>query len=107
MDIQVNRHQLERVVIKWLNQHFSNLTPKKHKNISSKLFYVNSNNEVIIEYIPKNGFVWINYKNIWSKLESIFHLNEEDARLFLKVWLRETYDLDDVSPQMDRVNTHL
>lgn len=74
MDIQVNREQVFRVVIKWLNQHFGNLTPKKHKDYPS-VFYINSNKEFMMEYDKRNKRVYIHYDHILSKIESLFHLN--------------------------------
>ena len=53
MDIQVNKDQLERIVIKWLNKNFGNLTPKKRKDNPNVFFYVNSDNEVLIGYDKK------------------------------------------------------
>ena len=50
MNIQVNKHQLERVVVKWLNKKYSNLTPKTIEKYPNSVFYVNSDNEVIVEY---------------------------------------------------------
>jgi hypothetical protein len=104
MDIQVNKDQLYRVVIKWLKQNYGNLIPTKYKNFSNKIFYLNSDNDIIMDYNERNGFVWISYVDIWSKVESIFHLNEDDERPILKEWLREVYGLDDVTPYLDRVN---
>ena len=100
MDIQVNKDQLYRVVIKWIKQHYSNLKPYKSKNFSNKIFYLNSDNKIVMEYNQRSGFVWISYVDIWSKVESIFHLNEDDERPILKEWLREDYGLDDVTPSV-------
>ena len=98
MNIQVNKHQLERVVIKWLNQHFGNLTLKKHIDHPNSVFYVNSDNEVIMEYDKKNENVYIHYDHIWSKIESLFHLNYGETQSIMKVWLEEAYKLGGVTP---------
>jgi hypothetical protein len=98
MDIQVNKHQLDRVVIKWLNKHFGNLTPKKHKDHPNSVFYVNPSNEVMMEYDKKNRDVYIDYEHIWSKVESLFHLNYDDIQSIMKVWLDEAYKLGGVTP---------
>jgi hypothetical protein len=98
MNIQVNKHQLERVVIKWLNKHFGNLIPKKDKNDTNSVFYVNSNNDVMMEYDQENGEVLISYDHIWSKIELLFHLNYRDIQSIMKVWLEETYKLGGVTP---------
>ena len=101
MDIQVNKDQLYRVVIKWLKQNYGNLTPTKHKNISNKIFYLNSDNLIVMEHNKRNGFVFISYKHIWSKVESIFHLNKDDEEPILNVWLRENYDIVDATTEVD------
>ena len=101
MNIQVNKHQLERVVIKWLDKHFGNLTPKKHKNYRDRMvFYVNDNNEVMMEYSTEYRRIHIHNK-IWSKIESLFHLSYRDIQSIMKVWLEETYKLKDVTPLED------
>jgi hypothetical protein len=98
MNIQVNKHQLERVVIKWLNKHFGDLTPKKHKDHPKLVFYVNSDNGVMMEYDQENGGVYIHYEHIWSKIESLFHLNSRETQSIMKVWLEEAYKLEGVTP---------
>ena len=97
MDIQVNEHQLERVVIKWLNKYFGNLTQKKHKDHPDSVFYVNSNDKVMMEYTQENELVYINYDHIWSKVESLFHLEYDDIQSIMKVWLEEDYKLKEVT----------
>jgi hypothetical protein len=98
MDIQVNRNQLERVVIKWLNKHYGNLTQKKRKDHPNSVFYVNSNNLVMMEYDQENEDVFITYNHIWSKIELLFHLNYDDIQSIMKVWLEEAYKLGGVTP---------
>jgi hypothetical protein len=97
MDIQVNKHQLERVVVKWLNKKYSNLTPKTIEKYPNSVFYVNSDNEVIMEYDKKNENVYIHYDHIWSKIESLFHLNYGETQSIMKVWLEEAYKLGGVT----------
>ena len=98
MDIQVNKHQLERVVIKWLNKHFRDLRPKKHKDYPGNVFYVNSDNQVMMEYDQENERIYIQNDHIWAKIQSLFHLNYNDTQSIMKVWLEETYKLVGVTP---------
>lgn len=100
MDIQVNKDQLERVVIKWLNKHFGNLIPKKHKNYPNSIFYVNLDNIVLMEYHEKNKNVYIHYDQIWSKTKSIFPLNHNYTQSIIKHWFEKTYDLNGVKPRV-------
>jgi hypothetical protein len=54
----------------------------------------------MMEHNQETNRVWIDREGIWSKVESIFHLNQDDERSILKVWLKETYNLDNVTPVM-------
>ncbi len=94
MDIQVNKHQLERVVIKWLNTHFGNLTPKKRKDNPDVSFYVNSDNEVLMGYDKKNNYLWISDPHIWLMIESLFHLKHGEIYSIMNLWLKDTYNLE-------------
>jgi hypothetical protein len=98
MEIQVNKQQLERVVIKWLNKHYGNLTPKKHKGHPNSVFYVNSDNKIMVEYNQEDRDVYVHYDHIWLKIESLFHLDYDDIESFMKVWFEETYKLGGVAP---------
>ena len=93
MNIQVNKHQLERVSIKWLNKYYGNLTPKTNSEYPESVFYVNSDNEVLMEYNQENSYVYIHYDYIWSKIESLFSLNYRETQSIMKVWLERDYNL--------------
>ena len=96
MNIIVDKPQLVRAVLLYLNNNFGNLTPKTAEKYPDSVFYVNSDNEVMMEYGEK--VVVIHYKQIWSKIESLFHLNYNDTQSIMKVWLEETYKLEGVKP---------
>ena len=98
MNIQVNKHQLERVVIKWLNKHYGDLTPKTTEKYPELVSYVNPSNEVMMEYDKETDRVYINYDEIWLKIESLFHLNYDDTKSVIRVWMEEYYNLEGVTP---------
>lgn len=98
MNIIVDKPQLVRVVLLYLNMNFGNLTPKKNFKDPSSVFYVNSDNKVMMEYKYTNGNVFIHRDQIWSKIESLFLLDYGDTRSILKYWLDKTYNLSEVAP---------
>ena len=95
MNIIIDRPQLVRVALLYLNNNFGNLTPMTYTEL---ILYANSDNEVMMKYNKKNGIVFIDYTRIWSKIESLFSLNSNDVKSIMKVWLEETYDLRRVTP---------
>ena len=98
MNIIVDRPQLVRVVLLYLNKNFGNLTPKTNSEFPNSVFYVNSDNEIMMEYNKENLYVYIHDDRIWSKIESLFHLNYRDTQSIMKVWLEETCKLRGVTP---------
>ena len=93
MNIIVDRPQLVRVVLLYLNMNFGNLTPKTSPNYPNSVFYVDSNNEFLMEYDKKIDEVYIHYERIWSKIESLFSLNYVETQSIMKVWLERDYNL--------------
>jgi hypothetical protein len=104
MDIIVDRPQLVRTVLLYLNMNFGNLTPKKRNGYVNSVFYVNPSNEVMMEYDKGTERVYINYGQIWLKIESLFHLNYSDVQSIIKVWLEEKpYELVGVTPLVNHL----
>ena len=100
MNIIVDRPQLVRTVLLYLNMNFGNLTPKTTEKYRNSVFYVNSSNEVMMEYDKENEDVYIHYEYIWLKIESLFHLNYGDIQSIMKVWVEGAYKLGGVTPEL-------
>jgi len=98
MSIIVDRPKLVISVLVYLNMNFGDLTPKTNSKYRNSVFYLNSNNEVMMEYDKENGHVFIHNDHVWSKIESLFHLNYNDIKSIMKVWLEESYKLEGVTP---------
>ena len=106
MDIQVNREQIFRVVIKWLNMYFGDLTPKTYLNIPGKVFYVDKRSRTVLEYEKDNQYeptVWVDTDILWSKITDIFHIKYNEIQSILEVWLKETYNLEGASVSQTRL----
>jgi hypothetical protein len=93
MNIIVDKPQLVRAVKSYLTKFFGDLTPKTSEKDPNSVFYVNSENEIIILYDEDTNHVWIDYGKIWSKLESLFHIKYDDIQLIMVDWLGEHYGL--------------
>jgi hypothetical protein len=60
-----------------------------------------------MEHDKKNKEIWFDYNNIWSKIESLFHLNHDDVKSIMKVWLEDTYKLDGVTLRVAETLEHM
>jgi hypothetical protein len=97
MNIIVDSPQLVRVVIQYLNMKFGNLIIKTSSEYLNSIFYVDSDNEVMMEYDEKKHNIFIKYKEILSKISFLFHLDEDyNAKLIIRQWLEETYNIRDI-----------
>ena len=99
MNIIVDKPQLVKVVKLYLTKNYGNLTPKTSSKYPDSVFYVNSDNEILMQYDDENKVIWIGYDQIWSKLESLFYLEFGNIQLIMKDWLEEHYNLRGAIPQ--------
>ena len=106
MDIQVNREQIFRVVIKWLNMYYGDLTPKTYLNIPGKVLYLDKRSRTVLEYEKDNQYeptVWVDTDILWSKITDIFHIKYNEIQSILEVWLKETYNLEEITVSQTRL----
>jgi hypothetical protein len=94
MDIQVNKHQLERVVIKWLNRYFGNLKKKK-SNLNSSIYEFSNEKTlyILMDYNTNNKIFHMDIR-ILDSLINTFKLTPKEAAIIIKKWLYEAYDID-------------
>jgi hypothetical protein len=92
MDVQVNKDQLDRVVIKWLNKHYGNLTLKEISYIPDSVFYVNSKNKEIMDYTINNKILHVD-SEVLGSLMDIFKIDQVNVRSVIRKWAYETYDI--------------
>ena len=101
MKIIITESSRDRVVLKWLNKEFGNLTPVVKDD---RTYYVDENRKPLFYFYTgeenSNVFsnVFINFERIWVFFESIFDLKHNQAQEILKVWLEQTYNLRGLKP---------
>jgi hypothetical protein len=93
MNVIVDRPQLVRVALLYLNNNFGNLTPKTSPEYPGSVLYVDSDNQIMMEYSKKNEFVWVHHEHIWSKIKSLFSLEFDDIQSIIQHWLERDYNL--------------
>jgi len=97
MKIIITESSRDRLVLKWLNREFGDLTMVVK---GSTTYYVDEDRKPLFMYYQnsKNKSVYIIYERIWVFFESIFGLNYSDSEAIVKVWLEETYNLRGLTP---------
>jgi len=103
MNIIINRPQLVRTVLLYLNKNFGKLLQKTIPKYPNIVFYINSDYDILMEYDKNTDFFHI-AKEIWTKIESLFYLNYDDVKLIMKLWLEGAYNLKGVTPVMGHVD---
>ena len=92
MKVKITENKRNRVIIKWLNSEYGDLTPFETEYHPSYIFFM-KDGEVVFDYNKKNGVVIISYDKIWSFLESFFGLEYEEIQDLTKEWVEEHYKL--------------
>jgi hypothetical protein len=102
----ITENKLDKVVLTWLNNNFGNLISVVKDN---KTYYVNEDRLPLFNYYQdsKNEYVYINYSEIWSFLESMFGMEYQQIRGVIRDWLEETYNLKGLTPRRRFKNTRI
>jgi hypothetical protein len=102
MDIQVNKDQLERVAIKWLNIYYGDLKQKEFDDHPDEMFYVNSSDEIMMSHLKAKYGKYIYIDDlIFEQIKTIFNLSYDDSESIIHKWLKETYKLGGFRPYSD------
>ena len=88
----ITESQIDRVVFKWLNLEYGDLTPYEKEEYLDYIFFM-KDGEVIFDYNKKNGIVLISNDKIWSFLQNFFGLEFEEIQDLTKKWVEEHYKL--------------
>ena len=88
----ITESQIDRVVFKWLNSEYGDLTPFETEKHPDYIFFM-KDGEVVFDYNKENGYVYISYEKIWSFLENFFGLEYEEIQGLTKKWVEEHYKL--------------
>ena len=92
----ITENKLDKVALTWLSNNFGDLTPSVKEY---KTYYVNEEKLPLFYYYNnKNVYVYINYEEIWSFLESMFDMNDQQIQRVTRDWLEETYNLKGLTP---------
>jgi hypothetical protein len=92
MKIIITESSRDRLVLKWLNREFGDLTMVVKGSIT---YYVDKEGLPLFYYYQdeENEYVYINYNRIWIFFKSIFGLGDSQTRDILSIWLEDTYNL--------------
>jgi hypothetical protein len=93
----ITENKLDKVALTWLNNNFGNLTPIVE---DEKTYYVNEDKLPLFFYFQKEEklYIYIDYDEIWSVLETMFSMGYNQIQEFIPQWLEETYNLKSLIP---------
>ena len=103
MKLIITENKRNRVIIKWLNSEFGDLTPFETEKYRNYIFFMKEG-EVVFDYNKKVGIVYISYDKIWSFLENFFELEYEEIQDITKQWVEEHYKLRVTTTEEDFYN---
>ena len=92
MKIIITESKREKAAINWLNNNYGDLEPYETEEHPDHVIYLEGK-KIIFDYNKKNGYVYVNYEEIWSFFESFFGMEYEQIRDLTKVWVEESYNL--------------
>ena len=78
---------------------FNDLESVQSEEYGDYMLYRYKKRHNFMIYDRKNGYVYINYDEIWSVLEDKFGLNYGEIQELTRVWLDEVYNLRGVTSE--------
>ena len=82
--------KLEKFVLRWLNDNYNYMEPFLMEEYPDYIFHM-KNGKCILQHNKKNGYVYVNYREIWSFLESMFCMENQQIKDLTKKWVEEHY----------------
>ena len=92
MKILITESKREKVAISWLNKKYGDLEPFESDKYPDYIFY-RQGKKIIFDYNKKNGYVGVDYDEIWLFFERFFGMNYQQIQDLTKVWVEERYNL--------------
>jgi hypothetical protein len=94
-------NKLEHIAIKYLNKMYGDLEEYKREDFTDSLFFIKDKKVYMEQNFHK---LWIDYDTIWSDLENIFLLENDEIKSIITKWVKETYKLKNVTPQLSHLS---
>ena len=82
--------KLEKLCIKWLNDNYNPMEPFIMKEYPDYIFHM-KNGQCILQHNKRNGYVYVNYREIWSFFERVFSMSNQQIKDITKIWVEEHY----------------
>jgi len=89
----ITESKLERVAVEYLNRFYGDLQEYKTEKYPHCIFFI-KNKKVLMQYEYKGFYLIVDKKSIWNDLENMFALNHKQIQNVIKLWVKQTYNLD-------------
>ena len=95
----MTKNNLDKVVLLWMNKNFDpdQLEVVTSEGYPNSIFY-RKNGKVVMEQNKKSKVFWFDYNEIYSFFESFFSMEFEEWQRIMKIWLKDTFKLEDYTP---------
>lgn len=103
MKLIITENKRNRVIIKWLNSEYGDLTPYETEKFPNYILFM-KDGEVIFGYDKKYRGIYVSYSHIWSFLKTFFELEKKEIQDLTKKWVEEHYNLRVTTTEEDFYN---
>ena len=94
---------IEDWCINWLNDNYGNLNIEEK---DGEIYYIDKDRNVIIKYMKSNsGYYYINFTKVWSFFVNVINMKSHEIKPFISKWLKDKYNLSNLSPESGIMTT--
>ena len=99
MKFLITENQLDKAALLWMNKNFS---PDQLEIVTSEKYpdsiFYQKNGKVVMKQDKRFKDFYFDYDEIYSFFESFFSMEFEEWQRIMKIWLKDTFKLEDYTP---------
>ena len=92
----ITERQNTKIITKYLNNEYGDLKERRRTDKNPNSIYFFKENKVYMAYGSSFKDLWVDYYTIWTDLEKIFDLTENEIKRIITKWVEDTYGLSGV-----------
>ncbi len=95
----ITESKLEKSIIHYLNEMYGDLEEITSEDWPGMVFFIKGK-KIYMDRTINHNYLHIDYDTIWSDLENIFSLDDDEIKLIIKKWMSESYNLMGTKPRI-------
>jgi hypothetical protein len=95
----ITENRIKQIAINYLNEMYGDLERRTTEDWPGMIFFVKGK-KIYMDRSINHNYLHIDYDTIWSDLENMFSLEDDEIKLIINKWMSERYNLMETKPRI-------